>query len=184
MIFKLWHKLVLTIIGITGIVLILSLYISDQSVKKGFLSYINQVESNRLNGLVSNLVEGYQEDNNWEFIRGNRRLWHRYNQRSNSPLPNNNIEVEQSIPRLNDLVKKEGNSQRRQRLPDRPKNRPPRDRELEDQERPNQKSKHRPPPRRGDNGERRRPPPRRNSKPPPLNLVLLDANQEYVMGGG
>ena len=33
---KLWHKLVLTIIGITGVVLILSLYISEQSVKKDF----------------------------------------------------------------------------------------------------------------------------------------------------
>ena len=47
---------------ITGVVLILALYISDQSVKKGFLSYINQVETNRLDGLAQNLVLGYQEN--------------------------------------------------------------------------------------------------------------------------
>ena len=93
MIFRLWHKLALTVIGITGIVLVLSLYISDLSVKKGFLSYINQVESNRLDGLKFNLIDGYQENGDWEFIRENKRLWHRYNQRSNSPLPGNSTEA-------------------------------------------------------------------------------------------
>ena len=179
MIYRLWHKLVLTIIGITGIVLILSLYISDQSVKKGFLSYINQVESNRLNGLASNLIEGYQESNDWEFIRGNRRLWHRFNQRSKSPLPRGNNplsdkRVDNSLQIINDLATKEKRDLRPPRPNDHLFDRPP----------PRKKAREgsRPPPRNEFRGERS--PPRRNSQPPPKNLVLLDGNKNYVMGGG
>lgn len=153
MIFKLWHKLVLSIIGITGVVLILALYISDQSVKKGFLSYINQVESNRLNGLVISLVDGYQQNEDWEFIRDNRRVWRRYNQRSRT-RPTNNSE-EHPLPELRELVKK-GQTDRG-RLP------PP---EADEGQR-------RPPPPRGNRGQR----------PPGLLVLLDKNKQHIVGGG-
>ena len=162
MIFKLWHKLVLTIIGITGVVLILALYISDQSVKKGFLSYINQVESNRLDGLAQNLILGYQENSNWEFIRDNRYLWNQYNQRSRSPLPRNDTDPEPAMPELQDMAKKEKSRVKkdpnnRVRKPDRPRRASP-------------------------NGNRR--PPRGGNRPPRKDLTLLDTNKKIVMGGG
>ena len=180
MTFKLWHKLVLTIIGITGVVLISSLYISDRSVKKGFLAYINQVESNRLNGLAANLSEGYQANNDWEFIRDNRRLWHRYNQRSNSPLHSSRDSLENSLPKLNDLVKREVATNRLadQSAEGLPPRRPPPP-EFSDQKK--QRPNFLPPPR-GENRERRPPP--RGGRPPPKNLALLDENKQYVMGGG
>ena len=161
MIFRLWHKLALTVIGITGIVLVLSLYISDLSVKKGFLSYINQVESNRLDGLKYNLIEGYQEHGDWEFIRDNRRLWHRYNQRSNSPLPGDRDAYNKPQPRLNDLAKRENKGKRRHDPFEQPHlRRPPK----------------------GERGDKRHRP-RRGSRPP-KNLILLDENKQHVMGGG
>jgi len=167
MILRLWHKLFFTIIGITGLVLVLSLYISDLSVKKGFLSYINQVESNRLNDLTENLIDGYQDENDWEFIRDNRRLWQRFNQRPRTPLPSNRKDLNESLPRLIDLAKKEGKGQNRVEPFDRPRHRPPSSRSE-----------------RGDRGEtRERRPPPHLGRPPPTNLVLLDQNKQYVMGG-
>ncbi len=182
MIFRLWHKLVLTIIGITSVVLILALYISDQSVKKGFLSYINQVESNRLDGLAQNLVGGYQENNNWEFIRDNKRLWRRYNQRSRSPLSQSNDRTENATPRLDDLAKKAGDDGRPPEFSERPHRRPPPRSQSSsgNQYFPNDDFLHRPPSR-GEDDRRR--PPRRGKQPLPRNLVLLDANKQFVMGG-
>ncbi|MEH6457395.1 MAG: ATP-binding protein [Cocleimonas sp.] len=181
-----WHKLVLTIIGITGVVLILALYISDQSVKKGFLSYINQVESNRLDGLAQKLVAGYQENNNWEFIRDNRRLWRRYNQRSRSPLSSSNDRSQNAIPRLQDIAEKVGDIRKPPRGfeedPDRARRHPPRKNSSSDRlPFPDDDFSRLPPPR-GD--LERRGPPRRGKRPPPRNLILLDTNKQFVIGGG
>ena len=187
MIFRLWHKLVLTIIGITGVVLILALYISDQSVKKGFLSYINQVEANRLDGLAQNLVSGYQENGGWEFIRDNKRLWRRYNQRSRSPLPESNDNSKNTIPHLHNLAKRADDSRRPPRPFEddfnRPKRRPPPKQSHQSsntQGFPEDDFERRPPPR---NINRDRRPPLRGNRPPPIKLVLLDENKQFVIGG-
>jgi len=183
MIFRLWHKLVLTIIGITGVVLILALFISDQSVKKGFLSYINQVEANRLDSLAQNLIEGYQENSDWVFIRDNRRLWHRYNQRSRSPLPKNRDQPENAMPQLHELANRADDKRRPPEFTDRPPRRPPpkRSRSSSDKQHSPEDVFLRQPPPRGKRGERG--PPRRGKRPPPRNLVLLDDNKQFVIGG-
>lgn len=167
MIFKLWHKLVFTIIGITGVVLILALYISDQSVKKGFLSYINQVESNRLDGLVQNLVAGYQVNTNWEFIRDDRQLWSQYNQRSRSPLPQNNRGPRSDMQILKDIAEKPN--------PKGEAKKGPKKRAKESNQSKRLPSKAR-------EGNRR--PPRRGKRPPRKDIVLLDKDKQVVMGGG
>ncbi|KAG1661945.1 Methylamine utilization protein MauG [Nymphon striatum] len=147
---KLWHKLVLTIAGITGVVLILALYISDQSVKKGFLAYINQVEENRLASLEENLVEGYADNQNWDFIKNNRRLWHRYNRRTKSPLPRGDrLDSGPPMPLLRAMADKGDKAAKPPHL-----------------------SGHRPPPPpRGEDGNRRHPPGGR--RPPGGNLGII-----------
>lgn len=170
MIFRLWHKLVLTIIGITGIVLISALFISDRSVKKGFLAYINQVEANRLDSLVENLTQGYLENNSWEFIRDNHRLWHRYNRRSNSPLP---LYRENSTPSLHTIASRESDGTGRYRG-ERPHHRPP----PHYFEKPNKNR----PPIEEDRSQKRSPPHHRGPKRIPKGLVLLDSNKEFVVG--
>ena len=157
MIFKLWHKLVITMIGITGVVLILALFISDQSVKKGFLAYINQVESNRLNELAENLVLGYEEDKNWDFIKDNRRVWRRYNRRFRSP---GHGPARANLPRLNDLAQQGGSISP---APPITGHGPA----LNDDD-------IRRPPRRRGGGPRRR--------PPPTNVQLVDSSKQYLVG--
>ena len=75
---KLWHKLILTIVSITAIVLTIALLLSNQSVKTGFLAYLNSVEERRIEDFSEILLTAYEEENSWDFIRENRRLWGRY----------------------------------------------------------------------------------------------------------
>ena len=198
MIFRLWHKLVLAIAGITGVVLILALFISDQSVKKGFLSYINQVESNRLDSLVQNLVEGYKNNSDWEFIRDNRTLWHRYNQRVQSPLPISREKRKNTLPPLRQLANRSGDEGVPPRFPKRPNSpRPLSTDSLADNLPPPPEEggfSGRPlPPPRGIGSDRGPPPPRGignergprpggRRPPPPRNLVLLDKSKKFIVG--
>jgi len=107
MIFKLWHKLVLTMIVTTSVVLILALFISDHSVKKGFLSYINQVEGKRLDSLADILIEDYQEEYSWDFIRSQNDLWRRFSRQSRE-LSQPAIQADNTLPILHQLATREG----------------------------------------------------------------------------
>ncbi len=75
MIFKLWHKLALILIlGITTAVVI-STALSRQSFNTSFIEYIEQQEHQRLKNLAGNLLERYESEGNWGFIRNKQRIW-------------------------------------------------------------------------------------------------------------
>lgn len=186
MIFKLWHKLVLTMIGITGIVLILALFISDQSVKKGFLSYINQVEENRLNNLAEDLIEEYQVNNNWDFIHNFNGQWARYSKSAKSPQKND--DQFKAPPILNELATRSGEegegSEFPQRPPRPPKQRPGSEPAFGNIKNANDEQRNGPPNRPPRNERRRegqRNPPG-NRPPLPKGLVLLDTNKKVIVG--
>ena len=104
---KLWHKLALTFLGITAIVLILAVILSRQSIKAGFLEYLNDIELQRLDSLSSQISDDYASSGNWEFIRGNQSLWHRY-LRFDSPGKQEDLQQGRPLPRLNELGKRQG----------------------------------------------------------------------------
>ena len=186
MTFKLWHKLVLTIVCITGIVLSLAIYLSNQSVQSGFLGYLNGVEERRTESFSKILVSQYKTNQNWDFIRNNWILWNLYFNQSKA-INVSKESKESPIPELHDLGQKaiHDKSERKGRPapgrlppPDFPP--PPRDKGLI-------KGIGNPPPRYNENSNLRFgdriPPNRKSSFPPPKSMALLDANKEIIIGG-
>ena len=193
MIFKLWHKIALTIIGITSVILILALVLSQQSVKTGFLAYLNDIEESRIKDLSNRLINQYEFYGDWEFM--NRRLWHRYVRESKPSRPGGK-RPGRPPPPLHELGRRSGG----QGLPP-PRPPPPREREKRDWERKNPENKqggqkrsgresrdrHSPPdhPPKHQRPEHQRPPPpegRRPPPPPPQAISLLDSQHERVAG--
>jgi len=75
MTFKLWHKLaVILILSITTAVVI-STALSRQSFNTSFVDYIEQQEQQRLQNLANNLLERYEAEGSWSFIRNKKRVW-------------------------------------------------------------------------------------------------------------
>ncbi|WP_299878994.1 ATP-binding protein [uncultured Cocleimonas sp.] len=183
MTFKLWHKLVLTIVCITGIVLILAIFLSNQSVKSGFLAYLNDIEEQRSDSLSVVLLRQYNKNGNWDFIKGNRPLWERSFYQSRDI--NISKEAEKPLPDVNTLGKRakesEGPAERPEDRRPPPGNFPP-----------PQRKKHleaigNPPPLFIEDNDFRSEQPRSLSrgapKPPPKSMALLDANKSFLVGG-
>ncbi|MEB8431086.1 ATP-binding protein [Cocleimonas sp. KMM 6892] len=183
MTFKLWHKLVLTIVCITGIVLILAIFLSNQSVKSGFLAYLNDVEERRSDSFSVVLLRQYHKHGNWDFIKGNRRLWERSFYQSRDI----NVRKEEAQPVLDvNIIGKrakesEGPAERPEgrRPPPGKFPPPPRKKHLE--------AIGNPPPLFIEDNEFRSEQPRSVSrgatKPPPKSMALLDANKSFLVGG-
>ncbi len=173
MTFKLWHKLALTIVGITSVILILALILSQQSVKTGFLDYLNEVEESRIDDLSIRLINDYEFYGDWEFLQGKKKQWHRYVRESKPSRLGGARDKRKPPPRLEELGKRFGDHG--SRPPPRP---PPRRRRDEEGGRGFEQGNDRFPP------ARRRPPPphERRPPPPPQALSLLDAQQHRVVG--
>ncbi len=186
MILKLWHKLVLTIVCITGIVLSLAIYLSNQSVQSGFLEYINGVEERRSDSFSKILLSQYKTNQNWDFIRDNWVLWDLYFNQSKAV----NISRESKEPPLPDLHELGGKAdEKTDKDTSRPIGEfpppghlppPPAQDQPAGVNRP-------PPPPFIENGNLplgdRMPPRRTGSVPPPRSLALLDANKAIIVGG-
>ncbi len=76
--FKLWHKFALALIITSALTLLAALYISQQSFKRGFLEYLNAQERERIAYLAKKLLIDYQQKQDWSFVVGDLKLWHRY----------------------------------------------------------------------------------------------------------
>ena len=74
---KIWHKLALAIITIMLIVLVISMLLTQNSFKVGFLHYLNSLENKRINVLERQLVKDYQANGDWDFLP-RRRGWGKY----------------------------------------------------------------------------------------------------------
>ena len=190
MTFKLWHKLVLTIVCITGIVLSLAIYLSNQSVQSGFLGYLNGVEERRSDSFSTILLSQYKTHQNWDFIRNNWVLWNLYFNQSKAINVSEEAK-EAPMPELYDLGQKaiHDESERKGRpapghLP--PPGFPP------PPDKAHFKDMGKPPPRFNENSNLpfadrpppdRIPPDRKGTFPPPKSMALLDANKEIIIGG-
>lgn len=74
---KIWHKLALAIITIVSIVLIIGILLIQNSFQQGFLNYLNNLESQRIEKLAKQLRKDYQETGDWSFLPL-QRGWRRY----------------------------------------------------------------------------------------------------------
>lgn len=109
--FRLWHKLVITIVSITSIVLLIAIMLSNHTVKSGFLAYLNAIEESRLDNLADILLNDYETHKNWDFIKNNRALWNRYFTQSK---PSNRKNGDNTRPRqLRQLGSRPGEERRR-----------------------------------------------------------------------
>lgn len=74
---RIWHKLALTLVITTLIVLVLTVLLSRWYFDRGFLGYLNEIQNQRIELLNSRLIEQYADHGNWQFLRGNRHIWRR-----------------------------------------------------------------------------------------------------------
>ena len=179
MTFKLWHKLVLTIVCITGIVLSLAIYLSNKSVQSGFLEYLNGVEERRSDSFSKILVSQYKTHKDWDFIRNNWVLWNLYFNQSRAINISREAKDPQ-VPDIHELGQKAKNEEPqligRRPPPDLP---PPSARD-------HSEGRGNPPPFfKNDDSPRgdRLPPRRTGANPPPKSMALLDENKDIIVGG-
>lgn len=105
----LWNKLAIAMISATIIILALALYLSQKSVRTGFLAYINNTEATRVDALKERLLDEYQFHESWDFIAGKPRKWERFIMRSH-PRPQKSPERTDNKPYpLHDLAKRDTN---------------------------------------------------------------------------
>ncbi len=84
--FTIKYKLFLTLLLATVVVVAAMVFLIKWSFERGFLEYVNKVEQEVHNNLVSNLADAYQENGSWDFIRENPRQWWEI-KRSSMPVP-------------------------------------------------------------------------------------------------
>ena len=74
---KIRHKLFLALLLCTASTLIAMVLLMQWSLSRGFLDYINQVESEKLDNLIPRLIEIYNTHQGWAWLRGRDRVWRR-----------------------------------------------------------------------------------------------------------
>lgn len=70
-------KLFLTLLTATGVVVIGMFALIQWSFDRGFLNYVNALEQQRLDSLVTTLESVYSEKGHWEWLASERRVWWR-----------------------------------------------------------------------------------------------------------
>ena len=73
--FKIWHKLAILLLATTSLTIIIGIGLSQQSFKSGFQDYLQHQEQRRLKVLTENLIEAYEKNSSWDFLRDNNRRW-------------------------------------------------------------------------------------------------------------
>jgi two-component system sensor histidine kinase BaeS len=72
---SLTYKFFLNLLAAVSVVAIGMFFFMQYSFDRGFLNYVNTVESERFEALAADLEEAYAEHGGWEFLRANFRLW-------------------------------------------------------------------------------------------------------------
>ena len=73
--FSIKYKLFITLLIATSTVVICMFLFMQWSFDRGFLNYVNTVELEYQNNLISTLEASYAEEGSWEFLQGNSRRW-------------------------------------------------------------------------------------------------------------
>ena len=72
---RLKYQLFLALLAGGALLIALLAVIADTSFNRGFLDYVNRVETRRLEPLRAALVEGYERDGGWDWIDGRPSVW-------------------------------------------------------------------------------------------------------------
>lgn len=70
-------KLLLALMSTSAVIVVAMTLLVNWSFRQGFQDYLRQQELKRLDDLVTTLERKYQQQGNWEFLRHNRRYWHK-----------------------------------------------------------------------------------------------------------
>lgn len=105
----LWKKLAIAMISATVIILALALYLSQQSVKTGFLAYINNTEESRIQALTLRLLDEYEFHGSWRFIEDRPRKWAHLINRSRPRLQGDANQKQEKPYPLHDLANRDDN---------------------------------------------------------------------------
>jgi two-component system, OmpR family, sensor histidine kinase BaeS len=84
--FTIKYKLFLTLLLTTIVVVASMVFLVKWSFERGFLEYVNRVEQEMHDNLVTNLAEAYKGNTSWDFLRENPRQWKDIH-RSSIPIP-------------------------------------------------------------------------------------------------
>ncbi|MEN8142270.1 MAG: ATP-binding protein [Thermodesulfobacteriota bacterium] len=72
------YKLFATLLAAVVVVVVGMFFLIHWSFDRGFLNYVNTVETKRLDSLAVNLQEAYGDQGDWLFLRENPRLWRQF----------------------------------------------------------------------------------------------------------
>jgi two-component system, OmpR family, sensor histidine kinase BaeS len=84
--FTIKYKLFLTLLLTTIVVVASMVFLVKWSFERGFLEYVNRVEEEMHNNLVTNLADAYKGNSSWDFLKENPRQWREIH-RSSIPIP-------------------------------------------------------------------------------------------------
>ena len=73
--FSIKYKLFIALLIATSTVVLCMFLFMQWSFDRGFLNYVNTVELEYQNNLITTLKESYAEEGSWEFLHGNHRRW-------------------------------------------------------------------------------------------------------------
>ena len=73
--FGIKYKLLVTFFAATVAVVGCMLFLMYWSFERGFLQYVNTVEQEVHDNLITSLVDAYKKQAGWEFLLDNRQLW-------------------------------------------------------------------------------------------------------------
>ena len=73
--FSIKYKLFIALLIATSTVVLCMFLFMQWSFDRGFLNYVNTVEHEYQNNLITTLKESYAEEGSWEFLHGNHRRW-------------------------------------------------------------------------------------------------------------
>jgi len=88
---RLKYQLFLTLLTASALLITLFYLISSWTFSRGFLSYVNSSEINRVDRFIDTLSEEYEDHGNWEFLTENPNAYSRLQRpfRRGSPLSSN-----------------------------------------------------------------------------------------------
>ena len=72
------YKLFATLLAAVVAVVVGMFFLIHWSFDRGFLNYVNTLETKRLDSLAVNLQEAYANQGDWLFLKDNQRLWRQF----------------------------------------------------------------------------------------------------------
>ena len=92
------YKLFATLLAAVLVVVVGMFFLIHWSFDRGFLNYVNTVESKRLDSLAQHLQEAYADQGEWMFLQDNPKLWRQFLAASTPEGPQQFDPLEEGVP--------------------------------------------------------------------------------------